>query len=105
MFLGQLGLQIYTSNLLMRVVSENNVKPSSFLSLKWKFIHYFEILISAVKYECINTDRYESAFNNPLEFITTKYSVLASQDKYTYCLSIDCSMEIALRHVKRNMVS
>lgn len=43
----------------------------------------FEILISAVKYECINTDRYESAFNNPLEFITTKYSILASQDKYT----------------------
>lgn len=79
----------------MRVVSENNIKPSSYLSLKlwldkiyesflkWKFIHYFEILISAVKYECINTDRYESAFNNPLEFTTTKYSVLASQDKYT----------------------
>lgn len=59
----------------MRVVSENNVKFSFFLLFKWKFIYYFEILISVVKYECINIDCYEFVFNNLLEFIIMKYSV------------------------------
>lgn len=71
----------------MRVVSENNIKFSFYLLFKlwldkiyesffkWKFIYYFEILISVVKYECINIDCYEFVFNNLLEFIIMKYSV------------------------------
>lgn len=35
----------------------------------------FEILISVVKYECINIDCYEFVFNNLLEFIIMKYSI------------------------------
>lgn len=68
---------------------------------KRKLVHYsFEILISAIKYESINTDHYQSAFNTPLEFITRNIVSLPCKTNI-HCINIDCSMEIALRHVKK----